>query len=156
VKRGEPLPIATYEPRLTRGLGARERAGWTIKLTGISAGSELPGEPEIAAGVDAAEKHLPTVDGLPGAAFLILHAGTEALWGILGWWHLDILYQRTLRAALGTTSFVLVPPDGPTACVWELLVVDHERRSWVEHVLSHPDSPDYPAYIADSGWPVKR
>jgi hypothetical protein len=40
------------------------------------------------------------------------------------------------------------PPDGPTACVWELLAIDHERRAWVEYALSDPVDPDLGAYLA--------
>lgn len=145
----EALPMPAYQPRLTRSLGVRARGDWRIKLTGITANEVLPDEAAQEAAVDAAEQHLPVVTAeRPGMAFLIVHAGTEALWGILGWWELDILYLRTLRADLGTTSFRQVPPDGPTACAWELLVVDQERQSWVTHVLSRPHDPDYGGYLS--------
>jgi hypothetical protein len=155
-----PLPIPAYAPRLTQSLGCREQADWMIKLIGMSATAEPPTEAEVDAAVEAATALLPPADRTHGMAFLIVHAGTEALWGILGWWELDILYLRTLRADLGTTasdssptppppSFTRVAPDGPTACVWELEAVDHERRAWIKHVLSHPDLPEYPSYLAD-------
>ncbi|MFC5263079.1 hypothetical protein ACFPJ1_13260 [Kribbella qitaiheensis] len=147
----DALPMPAYEPRLTRPLGVREAAGWKVKLIGITAGDELPGGSALDAALDAAVKQLPqpaTTERRQGMAFLIVHAGTEALWGILGWWELDILYLRTLRADLGTSTFTVVPPDGPTACAWELLVVDAERQAWVTHVLSNPESPDYAAYLA--------
>lgn len=77
-----------------------------------------------------------------------MHRGAEALWAIVGWWELDILYQRMFRADPGTVTFQRVPPDGPTACVWELLAIDHERRSWVAHVLERPADPDLAGYPA--------
>jgi hypothetical protein len=145
----KPLSMPAYRPRLTRPLGVRERAGWHVKLTGITAGDELPGAEEQNAALDAAELHLPELtDDRQGMAFMIVHAGTEALWVILGWWELDILYTRTLRADLGTTDFRLVPPDGPTACAWELLVIDQERQAWVTHVLARPEDPDYAGYLS--------
>lgn len=65
-----------------------------------------------------------------------------------GWWELDILHHRLFRADLGTVGFDPVPPGGPTACVWELLAVDHERQAWVDHVLVKPEAPDIPGYLA--------
>ena len=147
----KPLPMPAYEPRLTEPLGVREAAGWKVKLIGIAAGDDLPSTAALDAALAAAVGQLPqpaSTDRRQGMAFLIVHSGTEALWGILGWWELDILYLRTLRADLGTTTFTLVPPDGPTACAWELLAVDAERQSWVTHVLSSPEAPDYTAYLA--------
>ena len=82
-----------------------------------------------------------------GVAFVIVHLGTEALWANIGWWELDLLYQRLLRADLGTTDLRPVPPDGPLACVWELLAIEHERSAWVEHVLTRPGRPDIDGYL---------
>lgn len=59
---------------------------------------------------------------------MVVHHGLDALWVIVGWWQLDVLYHEVARAALGTTRLWLLPPDGPSACVWELAAIDHERR----------------------------
>lgn len=145
------LPMAPYRPRRTGPLGLVELAGWTMKIIGITAGSDLPVDTEVEAAVSIAEMHLPQparTEKRPGIAFLIVHRGTEALWAIVGWWELDIFYQRVFRADLGTATFQRVPPDGPTACVWELLAIDHERRSWVAHVLKRPADPDLAGYLA--------
>jgi hypothetical protein len=80
-------------------------------------------------------------------AFVIAHLGTEALWADIGWWELDLLYQRLLRADLGSTDLRPVPPDGPLACVWELLAIEHERSAWVEHVLARPGRPHIDGYL---------
>lgn len=94
------LPIAAYQPRRTPSLGIRERAGWAVKIIGITASGDLPGATEVEAAAGSAERLLlqPARTGKrPGAAFLIVHRGAEALWAILGWWELDILYQRLFR-----------------------------------------------------------
>jgi hypothetical protein len=145
------LPMAAYQPRRTQSLGVVERAGWAVKIIGITASGDLPGDTEVEAAARSVLELLPQparTAKRPGAAFLIVHRGTEALWAIVGWWELDLLYQRMFRADPGTVTFRRVPPDGPTACVWELLAIDHERRSWVAHVLERPAAPDLAGYLA--------
>jgi hypothetical protein len=91
------LPIAAYQPRRTQSLGILERAGWAVKIIGITASGDLPGATEVEAAAKFAQKLLPQpahTGKRPGAAFLIVHRGAEALWAILGWRELDILYQR--------------------------------------------------------------
>jgi hypothetical protein len=122
-----------------------------VKVIGITVGRDLPDGPVVQAAVSTAGIHLPQparTEQRPGVAFLIVHRGTEAVWAIVGWWETEILYQRLFRADLGTAIFQRVPPDGPTACVWELLAIDHERRSWVAHVLHQPADPDLAGYLA--------
>jgi hypothetical protein len=35
----------------------------------------------------------------------------------------------------------------PAGCVWELEIVDFERRAWIEDVLAGPDGPDLERYL---------
>lgn len=147
------VSIEPYRPRRTEPLGVAERAGWRIKLIGITADRDLPGAAEVAAAVAVTESELPrparsVTRG--GVGFCIVHRGTEALWVLVCWWELDILYQRLWRAELGGTDLRVVPPDGPTACVWELLAIDHERQAWVRHVLARPEAPDFAGYLASA------
>lgn len=147
------LPMAPYRPRRTGSLGLAERAGWAVKIIGITVSGELPDDSEVEAAVGTTERNLPQparTEKRPGVAFLIVHRGTEALWAILGWWELDILYQPLFRADPGTVAFQRVPPEGPTACAWELLAIDHERRLWVALVLERPADPDLAGYLAST------
>ena len=36
----------------------------------------------------------------------------------------------------------------PTGCVWELAIVDFERRAWIEDVLANSPGPDLERYLA--------
>ncbi len=86
-----------------------------------------------------------------GVGFLILHRGEESLWVLADRWTGDILSQHTFSASLDApTTLRLVPAGGPTACVWELLVHNHERNAFVRHVLDPAGGPDVDRYLADN------
>ena len=145
------LAAPPYQPRRTQSLGVQVRAGWSLKLIGISADGDMPDDTELDAVLTTVERHLPQSVRLAAncrVGFVIVHRGAEALWVLACWWELDMLYRRLLRADLGTTNLQPVSPDGPTACVWELLAIDHERRAWITHVLGRPSSPDFPGYLS--------
>ncbi len=145
------LPMTPYQPRRTELLGVETRAGWKVKVIGITASGDLPDHTETEAALAAAENALPQpalTRGRCGIGFVIVHRGAQALWVLVCWWELDILHHRVLRAPLGTTDLRAVSADGPTACVWELLAIDYERHAWVAHVLQRPSSPDLDAYLA--------
>ena len=153
----EPLPVAPYVPRRTEHLGVVSVRRWNVKVVGVSVTDDLPGQDAVDAALVVADACLPEGPREPLQApvgFVLVHRGEEALWVIVGWWGLDIMYHRLFRADLGSTALSRVGPDGPVGCVWELHVVDHERRAWVEHVMRRPVEPDYDAYLdaaPDSG-----
>lgn len=142
-------PTEPYRPRRTWMLGVEERAGWRIKVIGITADGGDLDDGEAEAAVRVAERQLPEPTH-PAIGFVIVHRGAEALWVLVCRWELDLMYERLWRADLGAMDLRPVPPDGPTACVWELQAIDHERRAWVEHVLSRPATPDYTGYLASA------
>jgi hypothetical protein len=37
--------------------------------------------------------------------------------------------------------------DPAAGCVWELGIIDFERRAWLEDVLMSPDGPDVERYL---------
>lgn len=144
------LPIDPYRPRRTESQGVIESAGWSVKIISITADGGPPDQGELDAAVNVAKESLPApprTAARSGIGFTIVHRGAAALWVLVCWWELDILYERLWSADLGTTGLRPVPPGGPTACVWELLAIDHERRAWVDFVLRHPATPDFAGYL---------
>ncbi|MGW1677636.1 hypothetical protein [Saccharopolyspora sp. NPDC002376] len=78
--------------------------------------------------------------------FVIVHRGEDSTWLLVHWWEQDIRCQRLLRSDDGD-------PFAPArahlfACVWELHVIDHERRAWACHTLN--PAPDHAAYLKDA------
>ncbi len=74
--------------------------------------------------------------GVPG--FTIAHQGRSAAMALVYWWAEENEVHR--RAYAGPRPDELRPlTDTGMACVWELEVIDFERRAWLEDVLIGDD-----------------
>jgi hypothetical protein len=126
---------------------SEERIGdWRLKLYAL-ARPEQGVRPELIETSRAlAAESLPDVDDAHhGAAFAIAH---DARWPIalVYWWH----DMNELHSAIyvGSEPSELSPaPASAFGCVWELGVVEFERRAWIEEVIGNPDGPDLDAYM---------
>ncbi|MEM7049904.1 MAG: GNAT family N-acetyltransferase [Acidobacteriota bacterium] len=147
----EPGPD-TYAPRQCRFLGIETWQDWQCKLYGITRGGAEISAEQADAARQAVRATLPTPGQGPGRfglGFAILHAGTEANWLLVDWWtDGGILRQKMLAAPLDQASgFVAVSDPEITACVWELAVIDHERRAWIEAGMARPSAVDEGTYL---------
>jgi hypothetical protein len=126
----------TYAPRRVRFL---ERDG-RLKHYGIAARGDTP-RPELQAATrGAAESVVP--DGAYG--FTIAHDANFAGLGIVYWWaEENEVHVRHFHSPLDDPG-ALEPYDHTSmACVWELEVIDFERRAWLEDVLKRDDAEAY-------------
>ncbi|GAA1205404.1 hypothetical protein [Prauserella alba] len=130
--------MPSFALRRTDFHGLRDVSGLRLKLYAISADGEPTGEELLESAVDTAGTILPTAAGDCG--FVIVHRGEDAVWLLVHWWDGDILCQRLLRD--GESGFVPAEPQ-LFACVWELHVIDHERRCWAAYVLGAGDVDGY-------------
>ena len=84
--------------------------------------------------------------------FLILHAATEGIFSIINWW----VGKNMLNTHIFLTDpdhpneFKKISGDGLGPCVWELEIMNHERKSWTEHVLKQEPDPNFETYISDT------
>src|SRR5438067_5468759 len=106
--------------------GVHTAGGWNLKLYTICADRQAASDALLTAAREEARHALPELNG---HGFLIVHRGEDAIWLLVHWWQTDILCQRLFFAAEDSTRFVPAEPH-LFACVWELHVIDHERRSW--------------------------
>ena len=84
--------------------------------------------------------------GAEGAAFCILHRGQAGTWLLMDWWaHGDILCQRLARAD-ADGPFEAMDDRPLMACVWELEVIEEERRAWIARMMQ--PVPDRAAWLA--------
>ncbi|QBS40782.1 hypothetical protein [Nocardia sp. CS682] len=65
------------------------------------------------------------------------------------WWseHNEV-HQKLFSAPGLETGELGVHPSPAIGCVWELGIIDFERRAWIEHVLAPADGPDLERYLA--------
>ena len=129
-----------HEPRQISFLG---REGQT-KHYGIATRGPLP-DPALAEALrELAEP------GVPG--FTIAHDALSAGLGLVYWWANDNEIHARFYASPLDDPGKLEPYTGAgMSCVWELEVIDFERRAWLEDVLIDDD---LDAYLARALEPV--
>jgi hypothetical protein len=126
----------TYEPRRIRFL---ERDG-RLKHYGIAARGDAP-RPELQQATRRlAENIVP--DGAYG--FTIAHDAKSAGLGLVYWWaEENEVHVRHFAAPLDDPGALEPYEHTGMACVWELEVIDFERRSWLQDVLKDGDAERY-------------
>ncbi|PRD44334.1 hypothetical protein C5748_07030 [Phyllobacterium phragmitis] len=144
----QPVPeISAYQPRAAWFDGLVDCGPASIKLSLIEADPAKPIAPaaidkaraliEAAGGKLAQTRHL-------GAGFAILHQGQEGLWLLLHWWiEGDIATQMLWRSKLGGDADFIPAEPLLMACVWELAIIDFERRAWMDTAMSGKSITDY-------------
>ncbi|MFD2587447.1 hypothetical protein ACFSQJ_10935 [Croceitalea marina] len=86
-------------------------------------------------------------------AFLIVHEAREGVWILLNWWTGgEMIETKVFFTSFDSAEIITDSPYNTNSllCVWELEVFAHERSSWIEHILSKPNNPDYLAYTSDT------
>jgi hypothetical protein len=140
-----------YKPRHVRFVRREEVEGWRLKLYGIAVNGEEP-RPEFVRSVrDLAATVLPqppVADDRYGVGFAIAH---DARWvgiALIYWWQSENeLHQRIYVSPKDDPAAFTQVENQPAGCVWELEVVDFERRAWIQDVLASPGGPNLEAYL---------
>jgi hypothetical protein len=126
----------SHQPRSIRFL---QRDG-RLKHYAIALHDRDP-RPELVAATRRAAR-----DVVPGDApgFTIAHDAATAGLGLVYWWaNENEIHHRVFASPLDDPG-ALEPADGTgLACVWELEVIDFERRAWLRDVLVDADEQRY-------------
>jgi hypothetical protein len=144
-----PNSLRAYQPRQITFLGRHDEVpGWRVKLYGIAAGRPAPRPELVSATVAALAPCLPDNLGPPSFAFAIAHDAADLSFALINWFvGGNEIHQRMLSAPLDAPSALAEHRSAAIGCVWELAVVDFERRAWLEHVLTRPHNPGYASYL---------
>ncbi len=147
-------PVFTpYRPRRMRFAGYWRAGHIDVKAYSIQ---QVDDPANLAKLVSSAERYTQTV--LPGAAtesgddhgaaYAIVHKGEAGCWLLIHWWaHQDIAMALLAFAEHDSTAFSSQAGRHFHACVWEHVLIHHERNAWVRHVLGGRHSVQN--YLAD-------
>ena len=125
-----------YEPRSISFLGREGR----LKHYGIGTHDRLPRQALAEATRDTAHEVVPG----DAIGFTIAHDANNAGLGLVYWWANENEIHSRLFVSPFDDPGRLEPVDGTgMACVWELEVIDFERRAWLDDVLKSGDVESY-------------
>jgi hypothetical protein len=133
-----------YEPRLAQFVSDESIGNWRLKLYGL-ADPEKGVRREL---LEATRMH--AVSSLPeegyGAGFAIAHDAAYPIALVYWWQGINELHQRSF---VGESIDALEPVEfTPAGCVYELAIVEFERRAWIDDVIGNPDGPDIELYLS--------
>ena len=140
-----------YEPRPIRFIRREDVDGWQLKLYGIALAGKEPREELVTATRDLAASVLPrpaVSDDRYGVAFATAHDATSVYIALIYWWQSENeLHQRIYVSPKEDPISFQQVENQPAGCVWELAIVDFERRAWIQDVLANPAGPDLERYL---------
>ncbi|MEE4208577.1 MAG: hypothetical protein V2I43_04850 [Parvularcula sp.] len=142
-----PLPGEIYAPRRFRFVSV-ERFGLASFKTYVIDEERRPLDPDaVLQALRLYTQRCPVLPSLPEPVFghVMIHRGTEGDWLLAQWWKGGgILRGVIARDPAGKLAFE--PEDKSLlACVWEMVIMTHERNAWIKHVLC--GEPDLDAYL---------
>ena len=142
---------APYKPRHVRFIRREEVEGWQLKLYGIALNGKEPDPGFVEATRDLAAAVFPqppATDDHYGVAFATAHDAASAHIALVYWWQSENeLHQRIYVSPKDNPISFAQVENQPAGCVWELAIVDFERRAWIEDVLANPGGPDLERYL---------
>lgn len=140
----------TYLPRPIECQEVWATAGWQVKVYGIAYGRPAPRPELVAAAKRLATQTLPpvTTAGVAGVGFVGAHdARGGHCFVFVDWWADENELHHKVFSGPSPDALRPVGPDDQMACVWDLTVIDFERRSWYDTVMRNTAGPDLAAYL---------
>jgi hypothetical protein len=140
-----------HRTRPIRFLRAERLGDWRLKIYTIAPHGEAP-RPAL---VDEAMRRAPAVFPVPalgddrhGVGFVIVHDAVTASIALYYWWQsFNELHQRVYAGPKHDPRAMTQLANQTAGCVWELEIIDFERRAWLGDVLANPDGPDVARYL---------
>lgn len=156
IRAASPTTGAHYRPSHLRHVETVEIRGWRMKVYGIALQGRTCGPALLAASLAWAEAALPArdpADPFSGYDFVVAHDAAVLDIALVYWWESENeLHQRGFAGAKPdgwqSDGSTLAPiPYQAAGCVWEIGVIDFERRAWLADVLANPAGPDIDLYL---------
>lgn len=145
-------PAGAHLTRPIRFLRYERTGPWRLKLYTIATHGE-EARPDF---VEEVVRRMPEVmpapalgNGRHGVGFVIAHDAATASIAIYYWWSsFNELHQHILIGPKADPRGMAKFEHQAAGCVWELEVIDFERRAWLSDVLANPGGPDIERYLA--------
>lgn len=130
-----------YQPRPLRFIKRVEFGQWRLKVYGIATPGRVPRPELVDAALARAAEVLPPIDrDRPGIGFVIAHDAASVGIALIYWWQsANELHQRVFTSPLDEPHTLTPVADPAAGCVWELGIIDFERRHWIDDVLKAGD-----------------
>lgn len=151
-------PMATLPDALHRSYSPRRGAfvsderfdGWQLKLYGLADPEKGVSDALLETTRALVRESVPPVgsaDGPYGAGFAIAHDAAFPIALIYWWQGVNELHQRVHVGHPGEPTALELMTLTPAGCVYELAIVDFERRAWIEDVMGNAAGPDLDRYL---------
>jgi hypothetical protein len=130
-----------YQARPLRFIRRQDLGDWRLKVYGIAMPGKTPRAELVEATIARAEKVLPDIGpDRPGIGFVIAHDAAAIGIALIYWWAAaNELHQRVFTSPIERPAALEPVPHPAAGCVWELGIIDFERRAWIEDVLKKGD-----------------
>jgi hypothetical protein len=144
-----PALAHSYHRRLGQFVSEERFGEWRVKLYGLAAPENGVRPALLDATRRLAGESLPPVDDdRHGAAFAIAHDARYPIALIYWWQGLNEIHHRVFAGPEGGEPSDLRETTGQAVgCVWELGIVEFERRAWIEEVIGNAEGPDLDGYL---------
>lgn len=149
----QPTRVSEYSARAMRFDQILTLNDLRLKLYHITTSSAEPIQTEVAnQAIAYVRDHLPEKTHMSGGAhgvgYVVLHRGVTDHWLLMHWWGGgDICLSSMARLKGGSHEFEGVDDQFLHACVWEHVVIAHERDAWVRTMMN--PAPSLEGYLAD-------
>ena len=127
-----------YNPREIKFKGIQTVKDWKIKNYSISYDKQSFSEEMERRSLQLLQTELPKItDNVYGVGFMIVHHGKGANFVLLDWWcnENELQHQVYYSKKEAPTQLKKQNSGAPIVCVWDLIVINHERNAWVEHMM---------------------
>jgi hypothetical protein len=127
-----------------------ERVGdWRLKLYSITTQGDTARPAFIEETLRRAPAIFPpTGSERHGVGFITAHDAATACIALYYWWQsFNELHQHIIVGPRSDPAAMTPYAHMTAGCVWELEVVNFERRAWLSDVLANPEGPDVARYL---------
>ncbi len=141
-----------YRTRPIRFLELWEIDGWKLKLYGITYTRDSLDQVLVDSARRVASRRLKESASKTnhyGVGFVGIHQGKTGNFVFVDWWadENELHHHVYVSPSDKPSELAYMTPTGLTACAWDLYLVCHERRAWVDFVLKKASEPDLGGYL---------